>query len=316
MFKGRRKFFKQISTDSHHKKKHIMNNSLDTDNNQFTLPKPRTSLQNVGEKLEEREEERTGRSFHAFGKDGFTFLDFLDVINPLQNIPLVGTMYRSITGDQIDPGSRIAGSGLFGGPIGTVVALANVTIEQKTGQDIGSHMMALFTKQDDNLKTQISDDFANTSESAGITSDASPITTHAEVLEWAQREIAHSAETAREAQSKNITKLAKNVSSNVEVLNWAQEKNKFSHPTIETSTNSSKNKTKDTKQANLKESEAASVTSYALGRDQAQLNGATSPLGGWFSETMLLALARYSESAQLDKNAVEKRSVEVADLHY
>ena len=123
-------------------------------------------------------------------------------------------MYRSITGDQIDPGSRIAGSGLFGGPIGTVVALANVTIEQKTGQDIGSHMMALFTKQDDNLKTQISDDFANTSESAGITSDASPITTHAEVLEWAQREIAHSAETAREAQSKNIIKLAKNVGAN------------------------------------------------------------------------------------------------------
>ena len=119
-----------------------MNGSIETNSDQFALPSPRTSLQNIGEKREDKEDGRVGHSFQAFGADGFTFLDFLDVINPLQHVPVVGTMYRSITGDEIDPGSRIAGSSLFGGPIGAVVALANVAIEQKTGQDIGSHMMA------------------------------------------------------------------------------------------------------------------------------------------------------------------------------
>ena len=45
-----------------------------------------------------------------FGQDGFTFFDFLDIINPLQHIPVISTIYRSLTGDKIDPGSRIAGA--------------------------------------------------------------------------------------------------------------------------------------------------------------------------------------------------------------
>ena len=52
-----------------------------------------------------------------------------------------------------------------------------------------------------------------------------------------------------------------------------------------------------------------------MGRDQAQLSGATAPLGGWFSETMLLALARYDDSAQLGKGPSEKRSVETIDAN-
>ena len=54
-----------------------------------------------------------------FGEDGFTFADFVDVINPLQHIPLVSQAYRAITGDEISPGSRLAGATLFGGPVGT-----------------------------------------------------------------------------------------------------------------------------------------------------------------------------------------------------
>ena len=50
--------------------------------------------------------------FKFFGKDGFTFFDFLDVINPLQHIPVVSTLYRSLTGDEIDPASHgVAGRG-------------------------------------------------------------------------------------------------------------------------------------------------------------------------------------------------------------
>ena len=296
-----------------------MNGYIDKNSDQFALPPPKTSLQNIGEKREGEEVGRAGHNFQAFGVDGFTFLDFLDVINPLQHIPLVGTMYRSITGDEIDPGSRIAGSTLFGGPFGTVVALANVTIEQKTGQDMGGHMMALLSGEDNNSpanKNGVA--LANSSEPFHFANAANTITTNVEVLEWAQRETAHSAESAPEAQLKpspqrSVTAPpeAAGITTNIEVLNWARQEAALSRPAVETAAASTQDKNRAANQGELKGREAALSVRNALGRDQAQLNGATAPLGGWFSETMLVALARYDDGAQLGKEHREKRSVEI-----
>ena len=80
-----------------------------------------------------------------FGKDGFTFFDFLDIINPLQHIPVISTIYRSITGDQIDPGSQIAGATLFGGALGGALASMDVAIKHETGLDIVEHSVTFFT---------------------------------------------------------------------------------------------------------------------------------------------------------------------------
>lgn len=85
--------------------------------------------------------------FKLFGKDGFTFWDFLDIINPLQHIPVISTLYRSLTGDEIDPGAKIAGSTLFGGPFGAAISTLDVAIEHNTGQDIAEHAVAFFTNQ-------------------------------------------------------------------------------------------------------------------------------------------------------------------------
>ena len=54
--------------------------------------------------------------FKIFGDDGFTFLDFLDIINPLHHIPVIGTLYREMTDDSLDPGSRVIGGTLFSVP--------------------------------------------------------------------------------------------------------------------------------------------------------------------------------------------------------
>ncbi|HEX6959594.1 MAG TPA: hypothetical protein VF194_16540 [Ferrovibrio sp.] len=78
-----------------------------------------------------------------FGPDGFTFKDFLDIINPLQHIPIVSTVYRAITGDTIDAGSRLAGGALFGGPIGLAVSLVSGIVEEETGKDPGEQALAL-----------------------------------------------------------------------------------------------------------------------------------------------------------------------------
>ena len=52
-----------------------------------------------------------------FSNDGLTFGDIIDVINPLQHIPVVSTIYWELTGDKISPAARMAGGALFGGPI-------------------------------------------------------------------------------------------------------------------------------------------------------------------------------------------------------
>ncbi len=87
----------------------------------------------------------SGTENSFFGADGLTFSDFLDVINPLQHIPIVSTVYRAMTDDEISPGARVAGGALYGGPIGLAVAAANAIVESTTGEDIGETLMAAFT---------------------------------------------------------------------------------------------------------------------------------------------------------------------------
>jgi len=70
--------------------------------------------------------------------------DLIDVINPLQHIPVVGTIYRELTGDRIGHGARMAGGVLFMGPLGGLTALANIVSIEASGKDMGEHALALF----------------------------------------------------------------------------------------------------------------------------------------------------------------------------
>jgi len=65
-----------------------------------------------------------------FGDDGPSFKDVLDLVNPLQHIPIVGNIYRELTGDALAPGIRIAGGALFGGPIGAALSVAGLVIDR------------------------------------------------------------------------------------------------------------------------------------------------------------------------------------------
>lgn len=68
--------------------------------------------------------------------------DFIDVINPLQQLPVISTIYREFTGDAISPAARIAGGALYFWPFGAVGAAADVALEAVTGDDLGGHVMA------------------------------------------------------------------------------------------------------------------------------------------------------------------------------
>lgn len=76
---------------------------------------------------------------------GEFFSTLLDIINPLQHIPLVSNLYREITGDEIAPAARMVGGAVFGGPIGFASASANVLLEQASGDDLLGHAVALFS---------------------------------------------------------------------------------------------------------------------------------------------------------------------------
>lgn len=81
----------------------------------------------------------------GWGDDGFGFDDFVDIINPLQHLPFLSTLYREVTGDEISPAARMAGSSLYGGPVGLIAGLSNVFAEAEGGDDIGSTIIASLT---------------------------------------------------------------------------------------------------------------------------------------------------------------------------
>lgn len=80
-----------------------------------------------------------------WGEDGFGFDDFLDLINPLQHLPVVSSIYRAITGDEAAPGARILGGALFGGPVGLLSAVLDNAVEEESGKPMVAHVAALFS---------------------------------------------------------------------------------------------------------------------------------------------------------------------------
>ncbi|HRC27340.1 MAG TPA: hypothetical protein PKX87_07920 [Alphaproteobacteria bacterium] len=78
-------------------------------------------------------------------EEEFGFFDLLDIVNPLQHLPIVSYLYREITDDQIKPVSQIAGGGLYGGLVGAAASTVNVIVEQETGKDIPGNLVSLVT---------------------------------------------------------------------------------------------------------------------------------------------------------------------------
>lgn len=73
----------------------------------------------------------------------FGFGDLVDIVNPLQHIPLVSNLYRAITGDHIRPSSDIIGGALYGGIVGAAGGLVNVIIKKETGKNVMEHAVAM-----------------------------------------------------------------------------------------------------------------------------------------------------------------------------
>ncbi len=84
------------------------------------------------------------REMWADPDKGITFADVIDIINPLQHIPIVSTIYRMVTGDTISQGARMAGGILFGGVSGLLAAGVVMAVEEAGGDTVERQIAALF----------------------------------------------------------------------------------------------------------------------------------------------------------------------------
>ncbi len=71
------------------------------------------------------------------------FDDLLDVVNPLQQLPVVSSVYREATGESISIPARLAGGFLFGGLPGLIGSAAMVAFEEITGDSVLGHIGSL-----------------------------------------------------------------------------------------------------------------------------------------------------------------------------
>lgn len=67
--------------------------------------------------------------------NSFGFSDVIDMINPIQHIPIVSNLYQSATGDKIGAVAMIIGGAIFGGPLGALTS-AGIVAYKASQQNI------------------------------------------------------------------------------------------------------------------------------------------------------------------------------------
>jgi hypothetical protein len=82
----------------------------------------------------------------------FSFADALDIVNPLQHLPLIGVLYRKLTHDEIGTPEKIIGDTLFGGLPGLISSVADTAFERITGKNFADTALSLFEGSDEQPK--------------------------------------------------------------------------------------------------------------------------------------------------------------------
>ena len=69
-------------------------------------------------------------------------MEFWDLVDVIQHIPLVSIAYREMTGDTIGNPARVLGGALYGGPVGLLAGVGQSMLVESTGRDAGDHVVA------------------------------------------------------------------------------------------------------------------------------------------------------------------------------
>ncbi|MDR6985391.1 hypothetical protein J2X32_004056 [Rheinheimera pacifica] len=74
--------------------------------------------------------------------------DALDIINPLQHIPLVSQYYRDWTGDDMGYISQVAGGAFWGGGVGVAASFVNLGLTSVMGKSPSQYIQQLFASDE------------------------------------------------------------------------------------------------------------------------------------------------------------------------
>jgi hypothetical protein len=85
---------------------------------------------NNGNSLDKKLSSKTGQETEL----GFN--DFLEMVNPLQHLPVISHIYRSESGNDIPAVAKIIGGGLFGGVVGAAASAAVSLVEAITDEPL------------------------------------------------------------------------------------------------------------------------------------------------------------------------------------
>jgi hypothetical protein len=128
-----------------------------------------------------------------WGEDGFTFDDVLDMVNPLQHIPVASKYYQEATGDTASEGAMLVGGAVFGvlagGILGLATALVNAAVRHGSGKDLPEHALALIQNETETpveLAESLTED-GEPAEAAGTSREKNEPASSAEVPAHPQR---------------------------------------------------------------------------------------------------------------------------------
>src|SRR5258706_13579921 len=84
-------------------------------------------------------------SIKWWSKDSFSFKDIIDMLNPLQHLPIISTLYRKLTGEHIGGLARIIGGAIFRPPGGFATmgsSILHAVFGAVTGENVGGAVSA------------------------------------------------------------------------------------------------------------------------------------------------------------------------------
>jgi len=116
----------------------------------------------------------------AFDEDGGpSFSDVLDILNPLQHIPIINTIYQHLTGDTEGAVADVAGGTLWAGPIGLVGSLIDLAVKSDTGKSISDNILSWLGLEDDDKDAAAAAQQAQAQQVAAVASAPPAVTVQA-----------------------------------------------------------------------------------------------------------------------------------------
>src|ERR1700761_1114782 len=81
--------------------------------------------------------------------DGPSFSDVLDILNPLQHIPVINSIYQHLTGDTEGAVADVAGGTLWAGPIGLIASLVDLSDRSEGEKSFSDRLMGWLGFEDE-----------------------------------------------------------------------------------------------------------------------------------------------------------------------